>query len=99
MQTQTIRACARPSRSFTRPRLDAWSIKQAEPVDVTGSARADYERELRISALDALMCSPAATPLWLSVCKDEMYREIRARSADKRLAMELALLEAARGDR
>ena len=84
------------ARAFTRPRLQTWSIKQAEPVDVTGAARADYERELRISALGVLLCSPAATPLWRCICKDEMYREIRARSDDQRLAMELAILEATR---
>jgi hypothetical protein len=86
----------RTARAFTRPRLQTWSIKQAEPVEVTGAARADYERELRISALGALLCSPAATPLWRRVCMHTMCGEIRARSNDQRLAMELALLEATR---
>lgn len=93
---QTIQAVVRLSRAFTRPRLQAWSIGQAEPVEVTGAARADYERELRISALGALMCSPAATPLWRRVCKAEMYREIRARSDDQRIALELAVKESMR---
>jgi hypothetical protein len=84
------------SRAFTRPRLHAWSIEQAQRVEVTGSARADYERELRISAIGKLLCSPAATPLWRRICKDEMYREIRARSDDRRLALELAIEESLR---
>lgn len=83
-------------RLFSRPRLHAWSIIQAEPVEVTGSARADYERELRISALGALLCSPDATPLWRRVCSAQERYEIRARSNDQRLAMELALQEAMR---
>lgn len=86
----------RAARAFTRPRLQSWSIEQAEPVDVTGEARADYERELRISALGALLYSPAATSLWRRVCKAEMYREIRARSGEQRVAMELAIMEATR---
>jgi hypothetical protein len=81
-----------------RPRLNAWSIARAksEKPRLSGQLLADHARDLRIFALDALMCSPAATPLWRRVCKDEMYREIRARSVDQRLAVELALLEAAR---
>lgn len=84
----------RAPRIFARPRLDAWSIRQAEPVEITGQARADYERELRISALGNLMCADGATALWRRVCCFEMTREIRARSDDQRIAMELALLEA-----
>lgn len=87
----------RTPRIFTRPRLDAWSVLQADPVDVTGAARADYERELRISALGMLVCSTAATPLWRRVCLTEMMREIRARSSDQRLLMELAIAETMRG--
>jgi hypothetical protein len=93
---QIIRASARMPRVFTRPRLHAWSIEEADGVEVTGSARADYERELRISAIGMLVCSPASTSLWRLVCKAEMYREIRARSAEQRIAMELAILEATR---
>lgn len=96
MQTRTIQACARAPRAFTRPRLHEWSIRQAGDVEVTGSARADYERELRISALGVLMCSPAATPLWRRVCKAAMYREIRSRSDDQRAVMELAIQESLR---
>ncbi|MGN6653238.1 hypothetical protein [Trinickia sp.] len=58
--------------------------------------RADFEREARISQLDFLMQSPAATPLWERVCMHQMYGEIRARSDGQLLLMELALLEAAR---
>lgn len=86
----------RSARAFTRPRLQTWSIEQAEPVEVTGTARADYERELRISALGVLLCSSAATPLWRRVCTAEMYREIRARSQDRHIAMELAIQESMR---
>jgi hypothetical protein len=93
---QTVQARGRMSRTFRRPRLHAWSIGQAENVEVTGSARADYERELRISVVGVLLCSPAATPLWRRVCQAEMYREIRARSAGQRVAMELALAESLR---
>lgn len=89
-------ARVRTPRAFSRPRLDAWSIQQAEQVDVTGSARADYERELRISAIGMLLCSTTATPLWRRICNAEMCREIRARSADQRLAMELVLAESMR---
>lgn len=83
-------------RRLTRPRLHAWSIRQTEPVEVTGQARADYERELRISALDMLMRSAVATPLWRRVCKAAFYDEIRGRSTGQRLAMELALQESMR---
>ncbi|WP_155635494.1 hypothetical protein [Burkholderia cepacia] len=83
-------------RRFIRPALGPWSIEQAEAAPVTGQARADYERELRITALGNLMMSPAATPLWRRVCKDMMYAEIRARSADQRLVMELAIQESMR---
>lgn len=87
----------RRSRAFIRPRLDIWSINLAEDHTVlTGQARADFERDDRISQLGRLMISPAATPLWRRVCKHEMYREIRARSNDRRLVMELALAEAMR---
>lgn len=83
-------------RRLARPRLQAWSIRQTEPVEVTGQARADYERELRISMLGMLMCSAVATPLWRCVCKAAMYQEIRGRSADQRVAMELAVQESMR---
>lgn len=86
----------RTPRTFTRPRLDTWSIAQAEFVDVTGQARADYERELRISALGRLLCSGCATPLWRRICLTEMTSEIAARSPGRRIAMELALLESMR---
>ena len=61
-----------------------------------GRARWDFEREARISQLGFLAQSFAATPLWRRVYKAEIYREIRARSEDRRVAMELALLEAMR---
>ncbi|MCA8203178.1 hypothetical protein LGM71_19180 [Burkholderia sp. AU33545] len=83
-------------RRFARPALVRWSIDQAEVAPVTGEARADYERELRITALGNLTMSPVATPLWRRVCKDMMYAEIRARSADQRLVMELAIQESMR---
>ncbi|HDR9103163.1 TPA: hypothetical protein QDB15_006721 [Burkholderia vietnamiensis] len=83
-------------RRFNRPALGSWSIEQAEAAPVTGQARADYERELRISAIGKLLESPAATPLWRRVCKHAMYSEIRGRSADQRLVMELAIQESMR---
>lgn len=79
------------------PDLRAWSIRQADVAEVTGRAREDYERELRISALGQLLESTAATPLWRRICKHAMYAEIKARSLDQRLVMELALREACRG--
>ncbi|WP_186159224.1 hypothetical protein [Burkholderia gladioli] len=79
------------------PDLRAWAIRQADVADVTGQAREDYERELRISALGQLLESTAATPLWRRTCKHAMYAEIKARSLDQRLVMELALREACRG--
>lgn len=84
-------------RAFGVPNLIAWSIRQADVAEVTGRAREDYERELRISALGQLLESTAATPLWRRVCKHAMYAEIKARSLDQRLVMELALREACRG--
>lgn len=84
-------------RAFGIQSLRAWSIRQADVAEVTGQAREDYERELRISALGMLMCSEAATPLWRRVCCFRMYAEIKARSLDQRLVMELALREACRG--
>ncbi|PRG49696.1 hypothetical protein C6V06_23545 [Burkholderia gladioli] len=79
------------------PDLRAWSIRQADVADVAGQAREDYERELRISVLGQLLESTAATPLWRRICKHAMYAEIKARSLDQRLVMELALREACRG--
>ncbi|WP_186206883.1 hypothetical protein [Burkholderia gladioli] len=79
------------------PDLRVWSIRQADVAEVTGRAREDYERELRISALGQLLESTAATPLWRRICKHAMYAEIKARSLDQRLVMELALREACRG--
>ncbi|KWA06632.1 hypothetical protein WT36_15095 [Burkholderia territorii] len=73
-----------------------WSIEQADVTELTGQARADYERELRICAIGKLLESPAATPLWRRVCKHSIYAEIRARSADQRLVMELAIQESMR---
>ncbi len=90
----TLQGRVRAPRTFARPRLDAWSVRQAESIEITGQARADYERELRISALGNLMCADGATALWRRVCCHAMRQEIRSRSADQRLAMELALLEA-----
>ncbi|MCA8087521.1 hypothetical protein [Burkholderia cenocepacia] len=84
-------------RDFGVPNLLAWSVKQADVAEVTGLAREDYERELRISALDMLMRSKSATPLWRRICCTQFYAEIKARSLEKRLVMELALLEACRG--
>ncbi|HDR9314157.1 hypothetical protein [Burkholderia vietnamiensis] len=83
-------------RRFSVPNLGGWSIEQADVTEVTGQARADYERELRISAIGKLLESPAATPLWRRVCKHAMYSEIRGRSADQRLVMELAIQESMR---
>ncbi|MCM2544868.1 hypothetical protein [Burkholderia glumae] len=84
-------------REFRVPNLIAWSIRQADVAEVTGQAREDYERDLRISALGQLLESAAATPLWRRICKHAMYVEIKARSLDQRLVMELALREACRG--
>jgi hypothetical protein len=92
----TARARVRAPRTFTRPRLNAWSINQAEITEITGHARVDYERELRISALGLLICADCATPLWRRVCCFQLQREIRARSSDQRLSMELALQESVR---
>lgn len=92
----TIQERVRAPRAYARPRLGAWSVRQAEPVEVTGQARADYQRELRISALGSLMCAGCATPLWRRVFCCEMTREIRARSDNQRVAMELALQESMR---
>lgn len=92
----TAQGRVRAPRTHIRPRLDAWSIREANIAEVTGQARADYERELRISALGMLLCSPAATPLWRRVCKLAMYVEIRGRSPEQRLVMELALQESTR---
>ncbi|MFM0020890.1 hypothetical protein [Paraburkholderia azotifigens] len=92
----TTQERVRPLRTFRRPCLDVWSIATVDHLELTGQARADAEREARISALGMLMESPAATPLWRRVCCCEMTREIRARSADQRLAMELALQESMR---
>lgn len=85
-------------RRFAGPKLRIWSIGLVEDQlpELMGQARADYERELRISALGNLMCADCATPLWRRVCKHRMYREIRARSADQRVAMELAIQESMR---
>lgn len=84
------------SRWFARPDLRIWSIDQANVTELTGQARTDYERELRISAIGKLLESPAATPLWRRVCKRAMYGEIRLRSDDQRVAMELAIQESMR---
>ncbi|PRX32236.1 hypothetical protein B0G75_104257 [Paraburkholderia sp. BL18I3N2] len=94
MQTSQVRV--RAPRTFRQPRLDVWSINAVDHIEVTGQARTDAEREARISALGMLMKSPSATGLWQRVCCCEMTREIRARSADQRLSMELALLESTR---
>ncbi|MGU7853106.1 hypothetical protein ACV22X_10190 [Burkholderia orbicola] len=83
-------------RRFSVPNLGGWSVEQADVAEVTGQARADYERELRISAIGKLLESPAATSLWRRVCKHAMYSEIRGRSADRRLVMELAIQESMR---
>lgn len=92
----TIQDRVRAPRAFARPHLHSWSIRQAESAGITGQARADYERELRISALGSLMCAGCATPLWRRVFCCEMTREIRARSDNQRVAMELALQESMR---
>lgn len=85
-------------RWFIRPDLRLWSINLAEDQapELTGQARADFEREARISQLGMLIEARCATPLWRRVCKDAMYAEIRGRSPDRRLAMELALQESMR---
>jgi hypothetical protein len=92
----TTQERVRPVRTFRRPRLESWSIAIVDRIELTGQARADAEREARISALGMLMESPAAMPLWRRVCCSEMYREIRARSSDQRVAMELALQQSMR---
>lgn len=91
-----VQGRVRAPRTFRQPCLDGWSVQQAEPVDVTGEARADYERELRISALGNLICADCATTLWRRVCMHAMYVEIRGRSTDQRVALELALQESMR---
>ncbi|WP_157648401.1 hypothetical protein [Burkholderia ubonensis] len=83
-------------RRFSAPNLVGWSLDQADVTELTGQARIDYERELRISALGQLLESPVATPLWRRVCKHSMYSEIRLRSDDQRVAMELAIQESMR---
>ena len=83
-------------RRIRAPRLQLWSISRAEANELTGGRRADFERELRISALGSLICATTATPLWRRICLIEEMREIRARSADQCVAMELAILESAR---
>lgn len=88
---------SRKRRAPSAPDLRAWSIREADVAEVTGQARDDYERELRIMALGRLIASPLATPLWRRVCCTRMYAEIKARSLDQRLVMELALREACRG--
>ncbi|AXF07294.1 hypothetical protein CUJ91_04690 [Paraburkholderia graminis] len=92
----TLQERVRAPLAVARPRLDVWSVRQAESVEITGQARADYERELRISALGNLMCADGATPLWRRVCCHAMRQEIHARSPNQRLAMELALQESMR---
>ncbi|AOJ13625.1 hypothetical protein [Burkholderia vietnamiensis] len=67
-----------------------------EETELTGQRRHDAEREARISQIDRLIDSDAATPLWQRVCKHAMYSEIRGRSADQRLVMELAIQESMR---
>ncbi|MFT4068950.1 hypothetical protein [Paraburkholderia sp.] len=88
----------RRKRWIACPDLRIWSINLIEEhaPDLCGQACADFERELRISAIGVLMESSAATPLWQRVCKHSMYSEIRARSTDQRLLMELALQESMR---
>ncbi|WP_124480162.1 hypothetical protein [Burkholderia stagnalis] len=84
-------------RRFSVPNLVVWSLDQADVTELTGQARTDYERELRISAIGKLLESTAATPLWRRVCKHSMYSEIRLRSDDQRVAMELVRMEQIRG--
>lgn len=84
------------SRWFVRPDLRLWSINLLEETELTGQRRHDAEREARISQIDRLIDSDAATPLWQRVCKHAMYSEIRGRSADQRLVMELAIQESMR---
>ncbi|PRG01752.1 hypothetical protein C6Q17_34990 [Burkholderia contaminans] len=85
-------------RRFSVPNLMIWSIDRAEDEapDLMGQARHDYECELRIKALGFLIEASSATPLWQRVCKHSMYSEIRGRSADQRLVMELAIQESMR---
>ena len=85
-------------RWFVRPDLRLWSINISDEhaPELTGQARADFEREDRIGALGKLIESAVATPLWRRVCKHTMYSEIRARSADQRLVLELAIQESMR---
>lgn len=84
------------SRWFVRPDLLLWSMNIIEPIELTGQRRHDAEREARISQLGLLIEAEAATPLWQRVCMYAMYSEIRARSADQWLAMELAIQESMR---
>ncbi|WP_261544669.1 hypothetical protein [Burkholderia multivorans] len=84
------------TQRFGAQSLVVWSIEQADVTELTGQARSDYERELRISALGQLLESPSATSLWRRVCKHAMYTEIRLRSSDQRVAMELAIQESTR---
>jgi len=97
---ETLQVCTRRAwrRRFARPQLDLWSVNLSEDraPDLMGQARHDFEREARISALGLLLNSRDATPLWQRICYAEERREIRARSNDQRLAMELALLESMR---
>lgn len=83
---------------FIRPDLRLWSINVAEDhaPELTGQAREDFEREARISQLGMLIEARCATPLWRRVLKAAMYGEMRGRSPDRRLAMELALQESMR---
>lgn len=83
-------------KRFARPDLRLWSINLLEETELTGQRRHDAEREARISQLDQLIQSDAATPLWRRVCKHVMYSEIRSRSVDQQLVVELAILESAR---
>lgn len=96
----SCRSCSsvRRHRRFAAPELRIWSINLLEDhmPELMAPARIDAEREARITALGMLLCSHAATSLWRRVCLSEMVREIRARSADQRVAMELALQESMR---
>ncbi|WP_175829698.1 hypothetical protein [Burkholderia cepacia] len=80
---------------FSVPNLMVWSIDRAEDEapDLMGQARHDYERELRIKALGFLIGASSTTPLWQRVCQHAMDSEIRGRSTDQRLVMELAIEE------
>lgn len=84
------------NRWFVRPDLRLWSMNIIEPLELTGQRRHDAEREARISHLGRLIESEDSTSLWRRVCMQAMYSEIRSRSVDQQLVVELAIQESMR---